>query len=103
MGALLLGGWSNWPLRAAFAGVALGNLESIAITGTLPVWRADGSSVFAARAMRAHGSRPNADGGQCPTLRLDREAAPGLHWQSKNPVLASVWKAVPGGLVFLSI
>ncbi|HVS14019.1 MAG TPA: CDP-alcohol phosphatidyltransferase family protein [Thermoanaerobaculia bacterium] len=53
VGALVfLGGGSAWPLRLALGVVALGNLESLAITRVLPEWRADVSSIFAARRIR---------------------------------------------------
>jgi cardiolipin synthase (CMP-forming) len=53
VGALVfLGGWSPWPLRAGLAIVALGNLESMAITRALPEWRTDVPSIFAARRIR---------------------------------------------------
>ncbi len=42
----MFAGWSTWPLRIAAVGVALTNLEAIAITFVLPRWRADVTSIY---------------------------------------------------------
>lgn len=38
--------WSIWPLRIASAVITLGNLEGIAITCSLPVWKANLRSLY---------------------------------------------------------
>jgi cardiolipin synthase len=42
----LFTGWSIWPLRIASAVITLGNLEGIAITCILPVWKANVWSLY---------------------------------------------------------
>lgn len=49
---VFLAGWSVWPMRFALVLVALGNLQSMAITRVLPVWRTDVISISAARRIR---------------------------------------------------
>lgn len=57
----LFAGWSVWPLRIAAAGVALTNVEAIAITYVLPQWKADVTSVYHAwRDTRGRSQRPAA-------------------------------------------
>lgn len=55
----LFAGWSVWPLRIAAIAVALTNLEATAITGVLPEWRADVTSIYHAwRDTRSTRQRP---------------------------------------------
>jgi cardiolipin synthase (CMP-forming) len=42
----LFTGWSLWPLRIAFAGATITNLEALLITIVSPTWRVDVTSIY---------------------------------------------------------